>query len=51
MLPSLDYEKLKMDLIEGQGRLKSLLLQALRWVCFFFMILPLFFPHPTFSIF
>lgn len=34
MLPSLDYEKLKTDLIEGRDRLKSLLLQALRWVCF-----------------
>ena len=34
MLPSLDYEKLKEDLIEGRDRLKSLLLQALRWVCF-----------------
>ncbi|KAM9386157.1 lisH domain-containing protein ARMC9 [Pholidichthys leucotaenia] len=31
MLPSLDYEKLKQDLIEGPDRLKSLLLQALRW--------------------
>ncbi|KAF7659337.1 hypothetical protein LDENG_00299370 [Lucifuga dentata] len=31
MLPSLDYEKLKKDLIEGPDRLKSLLLQALRW--------------------
>lgn len=34
MLPSLDYEKLKTDLIEGRDRLKSLLLQALRWVRF-----------------
>lgn len=34
MLPSLDYEKLKTDLIEGRDRLKSLLLQALCWVCF-----------------
>lgn len=32
MLPSLDYEKLKKDLIEGPDRLRSLLLQALRWV-------------------
>lgn len=32
MLPSLDYEKLKKDLIDGSDRLKSLLLQALRWV-------------------
>lgn len=32
MLPSLDYEKLKKDLVEGSDRLKSLLLQALRWV-------------------
>ena len=32
MLPSLDYEKLKKDLVEGLDRLKSLLLQALRWV-------------------
>uniref|UniRef100_A0A665X3B8 LisH domain-containing protein ARMC9 n=1 Tax=Echeneis naucrates TaxID=173247 RepID=A0A665X3B8_ECHNA len=31
MLPSLDYEKLKKDLIEGSDRLASLLLQALRW--------------------
>uniref|UniRef100_A0A3B5A7X6 LisH domain-containing protein ARMC9 n=1 Tax=Stegastes partitus TaxID=144197 RepID=A0A3B5A7X6_9TELE len=31
MLPSLDYEKLKKDLLEGADRLKSLLLQALRW--------------------
>ncbi|KAI3368687.1 hypothetical protein L3Q82_025680, partial [Scortum barcoo] len=31
MLPSLDYEKLKKDLIEGPDRLRSLLLQALRW--------------------
>lgn len=34
MLPSLDYEKLKKDLIAGQDRLRALLLQALRWVCF-----------------
>lgn len=32
MLPSLDYEKLKKDLLEGPDRLRSLLLQALRWV-------------------
>ncbi|XP_037626415.1 lisH domain-containing protein ARMC9 isoform X4 [Sebastes umbrosus] len=31
MLPSLDYEKLKRDLVEGSDRLRSLLLQALRW--------------------
>ncbi|XP_068174887.1 lisH domain-containing protein ARMC9 isoform X2 [Antennarius striatus] len=31
MLPSLDYEKLKKDLMEGPDRLRSLLLQALRW--------------------
>uniref|UniRef100_A0A3Q3FCS1 LisH domain-containing protein ARMC9 n=1 Tax=Kryptolebias marmoratus TaxID=37003 RepID=A0A3Q3FCS1_KRYMA len=31
MLPSLDYEKLKEDLVEGSDRLKCLLLQALRW--------------------
>uniref|UniRef100_A0A8C5DT57 LisH domain-containing protein ARMC9 n=1 Tax=Gouania willdenowi TaxID=441366 RepID=A0A8C5DT57_GOUWI len=31
MLPSLDYEKLKKDMIGGSDRLKSLLLQALRW--------------------
>ncbi|XP_040897066.1 lisH domain-containing protein ARMC9 isoform X3 [Toxotes jaculatrix] len=31
MLPSLDYEKLKKDLVEGTDRLRSLLLQALRW--------------------
>ncbi|XP_068445584.1 lisH domain-containing protein ARMC9 isoform X2 [Clinocottus analis] len=31
MLPSLDYEKLKTDLVGGSDRLKSLLLQALRW--------------------
>ncbi|XP_041647519.1 lisH domain-containing protein ARMC9 isoform X1 [Cheilinus undulatus] len=31
MLPSLDYEKLKKDLCDGPDRLKSLLLQALRW--------------------
>lgn len=32
MLPSLDYEKLKKDLVQGPDRLKCLLLQALRWV-------------------
>lgn len=32
MLPSLDYEKLKKDLVEGPDRLRALLLQALRWV-------------------
>lgn len=32
MLPSLDYDKLKKDLAEGPDRLRSLLLQALRWV-------------------
>ncbi|XP_065811864.1 lisH domain-containing protein ARMC9 isoform X5 [Labrus bergylta] len=31
MLPSLDYVKLKKDLCEGPDRLRSLLLQALRW--------------------
>ncbi|XP_053369497.1 lisH domain-containing protein ARMC9-like [Clarias gariepinus] len=31
LLPSLDYEKLKRDLISGSDRLKALLLQALRW--------------------
>ncbi|XP_070764916.1 lisH domain-containing protein ARMC9 isoform X3 [Enoplosus armatus] len=31
MLPSLDYDKLKKDLVEGPDRLRSLLLQALRW--------------------
>ncbi|XP_075878712.1 lisH domain-containing protein ARMC9 isoform X3 [Nelusetta ayraudi] len=31
MLPSLDYEKLKKDLVKGPDRLRSLLLQALRW--------------------
>uniref|UniRef100_A0AAQ4Q0R1 LisH domain-containing protein ARMC9 n=1 Tax=Gasterosteus aculeatus aculeatus TaxID=481459 RepID=A0AAQ4Q0R1_GASAC len=31
MLPSLDYEKLKKDLVQGPDRLKCLLLQALRW--------------------
>ncbi|XP_029140577.1 lisH domain-containing protein ARMC9, partial [Protobothrops mucrosquamatus] len=30
-LPSLDYEKLKKDLIDGSDRLKAFLLQALRW--------------------
>lgn len=32
MLPSLDYDKLKKDLVQGPDRLASLLLQALRWV-------------------
>lgn len=32
VLPSLDYEKLKKDLVEGPDRLRSVLLQALRWV-------------------
>ncbi|XP_054645152.1 lisH domain-containing protein ARMC9 isoform X3 [Dunckerocampus dactyliophorus] len=31
MLPSLDYVKLKKDLLEGSDRLRSMLLQALRW--------------------
>uniref|UniRef100_A0A3Q3W9I6 LisH domain-containing protein ARMC9 n=1 Tax=Mola mola TaxID=94237 RepID=A0A3Q3W9I6_MOLML len=31
MLPSLDYEKLKKDLVEGSDRLRAMLLQALRW--------------------
>nr|XP_028687040.1 lisH domain-containing protein ARMC9 isoform X1 [Macaca mulatta]XP_028687041.1 lisH domain-containing protein ARMC9 isoform X1 [Macaca mulatta] len=31
LLPSLDYEKLKKDLILGSDRLKAFLLQALRW--------------------
>ncbi|XP_069583106.1 lisH domain-containing protein ARMC9 isoform X2 [Ranitomeya imitator] len=31
LLPSLDYEKLKKDLLYGSDRLKTLLLQALRW--------------------
>ncbi|XP_012728038.2 lisH domain-containing protein ARMC9 isoform X1 [Fundulus heteroclitus] len=31
MLPSLDYEKLKKDLVDGPDRLRCLLLQALRW--------------------
>uniref|UniRef100_A0A8D3C8R2 LisH domain-containing protein ARMC9 n=1 Tax=Scophthalmus maximus TaxID=52904 RepID=A0A8D3C8R2_SCOMX len=31
MLPSLDYERLKKDLVEGPDRVRSLLLQALRW--------------------
>ncbi|XP_058257570.1 lisH domain-containing protein ARMC9 isoform X1 [Hemibagrus wyckioides] len=31
LLPSLDYDKLKKDLISGSDRLKALLLQALRW--------------------
>lgn len=32
LLPSLDYEKLKKDLVTGNDRLKAFLLQALRWV-------------------
>lgn len=32
MLPSLDYDKLRKDLVKGPDRLRSLLLQALRWV-------------------
>uniref|UniRef100_A0A8C4YKE3 Armadillo repeat containing 9 n=1 Tax=Gopherus evgoodei TaxID=1825980 RepID=A0A8C4YKE3_9SAUR len=32
LLPSLDYEKLKKDLVSGSDRLKAFLLQALRWV-------------------
>lgn len=31
MLPSLDYDKLKKDLLESNDRLRALLLQALRW--------------------
>ncbi|XP_042194908.1 lisH domain-containing protein ARMC9 [Callorhinchus milii] len=31
LLPSLDYERLKNDLVYGNDRLKALLLQALRW--------------------
>ncbi|KAM4771316.1 lisH domain-containing protein ARMC9 [Rhinophrynus dorsalis] len=31
LLPSLDYEKLKKDLLYGSDRLKALILQALRW--------------------
>uniref|UniRef100_A0A8D0L5U3 LisH domain-containing protein ARMC9 n=1 Tax=Sphenodon punctatus TaxID=8508 RepID=A0A8D0L5U3_SPHPU len=31
LLPSLDYEKLKKDLLVGNERLKAFLLQALRW--------------------
>ncbi|XP_030430651.1 lisH domain-containing protein ARMC9 isoform X3 [Gopherus evgoodei] len=31
LLPSLDYEKLKKDLVSGSDRLKAFLLQALRW--------------------
>ncbi|XP_012584253.1 PREDICTED: lisH domain-containing protein ARMC9 isoform X2 [Condylura cristata] len=31
LLPSLDYEKLKKDLLFGSDRLKAFLLQALRW--------------------
>lgn len=40
MLPSLDYEKLKRDLVKGPDRLRSLLLQALRWVSLPFHIFP-----------
>lgn len=40
MLPSLDYEKLKKDLVKGPDRLRSLLLQALRWVGLPFHSLP-----------
>lgn len=32
LLPSLDYEKLKKDVVYGNDRLKALILQALRWV-------------------
>ncbi|XP_075717955.1 lisH domain-containing protein ARMC9 isoform X3 [Rhinoderma darwinii] len=31
LLPSLDYDKLKKDLVYGSDRLKTLILQALRW--------------------
>ncbi|KAE8603541.1 hypothetical protein XENTR_v10014361 [Xenopus tropicalis] len=31
LFPSLDYEKLKKDLVFGNDRLKALILQALRW--------------------
>uniref|UniRef100_S4RZI8 LisH domain-containing protein ARMC9 n=1 Tax=Petromyzon marinus TaxID=7757 RepID=S4RZI8_PETMA len=31
LLPSLDYDKLRHDLLHGTDRLKALLLQALRW--------------------
>lgn len=31
LLPSLDYERVKKDLVYGSDRLKTLLLQALRW--------------------
>ncbi|XP_062987840.1 lisH domain-containing protein ARMC9 [Elgaria multicarinata webbii] len=31
LLPSLDYEKLKKDLVDGSDRQKAFLLQALRW--------------------
>ncbi|KAM4629219.1 lisH domain-containing protein ARMC9 [Polymixia lowei] len=31
LLPSLDYDKLRKDLLGGSDRLRSLLLQALRW--------------------
>lgn len=39
MLPSLDYEKLKKDLVEGPDRLRSLLLQALCWVSIYIIVL------------
>ncbi len=42
MLPSLDYEKLKKDLVEGPDRLRSLLLQALRWVSIHILIYNIF---------
>ena len=32
LLPSLDYDKLRKDLLAGPDRLRALLLQALRWV-------------------
>lgn len=31
LLPSLDYGKIKQDLMQGNDRTKGLLLQALRW--------------------
>lgn len=42
MLPSLDYEKLKKDLVESPDRLRSLLLQALRWVSIHVLIYNIF---------
>lgn len=42
MLPSLDYDKLKKDLFEGPDRLRSLLLQALRWVSIHILIYSMF---------